>query len=48
MSAVGEKLERFIEVKAEPDGTAAKVKGLKRFERSDKGWPIVDISQLMK
>ena len=29
-------------------GSTAKVKGVKRLERSDNGWPIVDISQLRK
>ena len=28
-------------------GWLAKLYGLRRFERSDKGWPMVDISQLM-
>ena len=32
--------------RAELGGLTAKQYGVSKFERSDKGWPIVDISQL--
>lgn len=38
---------RFVGTEsASSGGLSAKLYGLRRFERSDRGWPIVDISQL--
>lgn len=33
--------------RAEVGGLTAKVYGESRFDKSDRGWPIVDISQLV-